>query len=285
MKARKLFAPQAAAGEDEGEILLYDVIGGWWGISAEAFRKELATLGTETVHVRINSPGGDAFEGAAIYNALREYDGRVITHVDGLAASMASVIALAGEEVRMARTAFYMIHEPWSAQMGKASDLRKTADLLDKVSDAVLVNTYQRKTGTKAEQIREWMAEETWFSGAEAKDAGFVDVLTDADEEEEDAVASAAALFDLSIFSHVPDSLVALAGSGERRPTERQIQRVLQQLGLSRTEARQMASAERGAQEQVVPADGSEGSRQVVPATGAKTGRSIALANMQLQPR
>ena len=188
------------------EILLYDEIG-FWGITAEEFRRELAAIDAPTIHLRINSPGGEVFDGMAIFNALREHPAHVITHIDGLAASMASIVALAADEVRMAENAFLMIHEPWSLVIGNAADLRKEAQVLDKLSGA-MAGIYRLASGATDEQVLAWMGEETWFSAAEALDAGFAhEVLS----EEPEAIKQAAALFDLSVFAHVPDVLVAAA--------------------------------------------------------------------------
>lgn len=228
-----------ALADDEAEILLYDEIGGWWGIQAEDIRRELSGLTAKTVHVRINSPGGSVFDGMAVYNAIREHTARIVTHIDGVAASMASVVALAGDEVRMSESAFFMIHEPWTITIGNAEQLRKDAALLDKIGGTA-AKIYQAKTGTTADEVREWMEAETWFTGQEAIDAGFVDAL-----ENQAEGAEPAALFDLSIFAHAPDALTR--GSGEaREPTTRDLERALRDAGLSRSEAARIVAARDG---------------------------------------
>lgn len=233
-----------ALAADEAEVLLYDEIGGWWGIQADDIRRELDGLAAKTVHVRINSPGGSVFDGMAVYNALREHDARIITHIDGLAASMASVIALAGDEVRMSESAFLMIHDPWTITIGDAEQLRKDAALLDKIGGQA-AHIYQAKTGATSDEVRGWMEAETWFTGQEAADAGFIDAI-DNPAEEDDAAAQVAALFDLSIFAHTPDALVTRGSGPRREPTTRDLERALRDAGLSRSEAARMVATREG---------------------------------------
>jgi hypothetical protein len=125
------------------------------------------------------------FEGLAIANALREHSARVVTHIDGLAASIASIIALAGAEIRMSDNAFFMIHDPWTIVVGNASEIRKQADVLEKIGGSLL-NEYVKRTGESKATVRDWMAAETWFDAQEALDAGFVDAI-DGDRPSDDA--------------------------------------------------------------------------------------------------
>lgn len=231
----------ASVNEDEAEIVLYDEIGGWWGVTAEQFRQELAGISAKTIHLRINSPGGSVFEALAMYNALREHEARVISHVDGLAASAATVVVLGADEVHMAANAFFMIHEPWVLSMGNADQLRKDADLLDKITGSI-VGMYRQKTQASDDEVREWMEAETWFTAEEAKAAGFVDLIDNG--EEEDLAGQAAALFDLSIYSKVPDALQA-RGSESKEPTTRELEKALRDAGLSRSAAARMVAAGR----------------------------------------
>ena len=177
---RRWYEIQNAA-SDEAEILIYDVIGdSFWSdsVSAKQFVDDLSGISGD-IHVRINSPGGDVFDGTAIYNALISHKGRVRTTVDGIAASMASVIAMAGETLTMPENAMMMIHDPWTMAVGNAAELRKTAEVLDK-SKLGLVAAYQAKTGLPSDEISAIMAEETWFTGAEAVERGFADNLGEA---------------------------------------------------------------------------------------------------------
>ena len=160
------------------EILLYDEIGGW-GITAKQFAQDLAACGdVSQINLRIHSPGGDVFAGMAIYNTLKAHPARVDVYIDGLAASMASVIAMAGDKVYMPTNAMMMIHKPWGAQGGDADDMRRYADLLDKV-EGTLVQAYVSKTGKSAEEIHALLKDETWMDGGEAVAAGFADQLID----------------------------------------------------------------------------------------------------------
>lgn len=214
-----------AAAEGEADVLLYDEIG-YWGVQAKPFLQELRALDVERINLRINSPGGSVFDGIAIANGLRQLDATVITHVDALAASIASVIALAGDEVRMADNAFLMIHEAWTISMGNASQLRADADLLDKIG-ASIVDAYVKKTGASVAKVTAWMKAETWFSAAEAKDEGFIDAI--------EGESAAAAEFDLSVFNHAPAALVRCE---ESEPGARELERALRDAGCSRAAAK-----------------------------------------------
>jgi len=157
---------------------LYDEIGGW-GITAKQFAEELTALGNvQNIEMRIHSPGGDVFEGMTIYNLLKGCSAYITCYVDGLAASMGSVIAMAADKIIMPENAFMMIHKPWGGQMGDADDMRKYAELLDKV-ESTLLNSYVQKTGKTEEEISDLLAEETWFTGSEAVAAGFADELSE----------------------------------------------------------------------------------------------------------
>lgn len=164
-----------AKAEAEADVFLYDEIGGF-GVNARDFISEIRASGAKKINLRINSPGGSVFDGLAIYNFLKEQD--VTVQIDGLAASIASIIAMAGKEVRIASNGFLMIHNPWGGAMGDSEEMRQTADLLDKIRDS-LVGTYAKKTGKDEETIKRWMDDETWFSAEEAKKNGFVDTITD----------------------------------------------------------------------------------------------------------
>lgn len=156
----------------EATIYVYDVIGKWY-IEATDIAKALAQIGdVETLNVRINSPGGDVIEARAIMTHLNAFKGTVIAHVDGWAASAASILMLASDEVRITKGAFVMIHNPWTFAIGDAREMRKTADILDKVT-AELVGDYVEATEQEEKQIREWMDDETWFTAEEAVAAGF----------------------------------------------------------------------------------------------------------------
>jgi ATP-dependent protease ClpP protease subunit len=166
------------------EIYIYDDIGPeWWGlIGAKTVLGELdkASKGAP-VTVRINSPGGDVVEAQAIYNALRRHSdagGQVIVEIDALAASAASYVAMAGDTIRIAENAMLMIHNAWTVAFGNASEMRSTADLLDKF-DGIITATYSSRVGTKStrQQIVDWMLAETWMTANEAVNRGFADEI------------------------------------------------------------------------------------------------------------
>ena len=159
----------------EATVYIYDVIGGWYGgVDAQSFVQQIADLEADVINVRINSPGGDVFDGRAIAQALQASKAKVIAHIDGLAASSASWIALAADEVVMAQGAFFMIHNSWTMNMGDKHTMTDAAKLLDKI-DASFVADYAARTGQPESQLVEWMNAETWFSADEAVKHGFAD--------------------------------------------------------------------------------------------------------------
>jgi len=173
----------AASETDPVEILIYDQIGkSFWddsGVGAKEFAQALKEIPHEKeIVVAINSPGGNVFDGLAIYHQLQARQSKVVTRVDGLAASIASVIAMAGRETRMPKNALLMIHDPSALAIGNAADMRKMADVLDK-NKSVLVGIYHAKTGKPTAEIEKEMTAETWFTGPEAKDGGYIDTVTD----------------------------------------------------------------------------------------------------------
>lgn len=186
-----------------GEIWLYDQIGGgFWdeGISAKSFQKELTALGKiTTINLRINSPGGDVFDGLAIYNQLKGHPARVVVDIDGLAASIASVIAMAGDEIRMAGNAMMMIHDPHGVAIGGSSEMMRVAALLDQVKGN-LADTYAARTGNQRSMVETWMADETWLTADAAVQMGFADAVT-----QEQRVAASFSL--VQNYRKVPDAL------------------------------------------------------------------------------
>ena len=168
-----------AKANDTAEISIYDEIG-FWGVSAASFAQNLKSCGNnlKQINLHIHSPGGDVFDGIAIYNLLKNHPANVIVYIDGLAASMASVIAMAGNEVIMPENAMMMIHKPWGIQGGDAEDMRKYADLLDKVENT-LIPAYATKTGKTPEELAEMLSAETWLNGKECVEQGFADKLAE----------------------------------------------------------------------------------------------------------
>jgi len=184
---------------DEAHVYLYDIIDAWWGVSAQMMVDALQAAAGRTVHLHINSPGGDVFESVAMASAITAHDGDVIVHIDGIAASAATRVALAGKEVRIADSGLLMIHNAWTLAWGNAEEIRKTAELLDKV-DTGIVADYVRKTGATDQQVRDWMAAETWFTAQEALDNKFVDAIDSTTQQ--DATNNKA--WDLSAYENAP---------------------------------------------------------------------------------
>lgn len=169
----------AAAGQDP-ELLIYDDIGPSWAgmVDGDSVIRALKQLPSnhKRVIVRLNSPGGDVFEGFAIYNALARHPAEVVIEVDALAASAASIIAMAGDKIRMAANSMMMIHRAWTIAWGNALELTDVVALLEKV-DANLVETYVARTGQKAADVQGWLDAETWMTAAEAVERGFADEI------------------------------------------------------------------------------------------------------------
>ena len=183
-----------AKANGEAEILIYGVIGGGFfgeGITAKDFQKELKALPkeTKTINVRINSPGGSVFDGWTIFNLLKQHPAKVITHVDGLAASIASIIALAGDKIIMGQGAEMMIHQAWTFAMGNKKELQGMVDRLYSLDDQ-LINAYMKKTKKTRPEIEAAVEAETWYNADQAIDFGL------ADEKAEDTYAIAASLLD-----------------------------------------------------------------------------------------
>jgi ATP-dependent protease ClpP protease subunit len=159
---------------DEAEVMLYDEVGGWLGATADEFINDLRGITAPKILLRVNSPGGSVTEGIAIANALRSHPANVTVQVDGVAASIASVIAMAGDHVRMMPNALLMVHEASGLCVGEAADMIKMAELLDKISDNIAGAYAARAGGTEAEW-RQVMKNETWYRGEEAVAAGLAD--------------------------------------------------------------------------------------------------------------
>lgn len=173
--ARQWYAFSRVA-EDTDEATIYDEIG-LFGVTADSFIRDLKKSTASNLTVRINSPGGDVFDGIAITNALREHAGTVTVVVDGYAASIASIIMLGGDRVIAAPNSYVMIHNPWTVVAGDANELRKQADVLTKI-EGTLADEYAAKTKRSADQIKAAMAQETWFNAQEALDFGLIDEIS-----------------------------------------------------------------------------------------------------------
>lgn len=217
--------------DETTEVFIYDALGGGFFMdnpTAELV-KEISAIETAEILVRINSPGGAVFDGVAIYNSLMQHDARVTTQIDGIAASIASVIAEAGEEITMLRGTQFMIHKPLMFAGGNADDFRQIVTLLDDIENGI-VDIYRTRASLSDKAIRDAMEAETWYSPEDALDAGFVTAIADTPEAAENR-------FDLSaIFDNVPEDL-------RPDPTIRDIERMFRQGGVSRSKSERMAVA------------------------------------------
>ncbi len=201
-----------------GELFLYGEISdtSWFGdeVTPAQFQKDLAALGDiSALDIYVNSPGGDIFAGFSIYNILRRHKAGKTVHVDGLAASAASVIAMAGDTIKMPENATLMIHNAWTYTGGGAEDLRRTADELERLNGQI-ADIYAARTGKDKDEIAAMMSAETWMSGAEAKEAGFADELIE--NKKIAACANMGKYF--ALYKHAPDMNEPDNG-GEIQPT------------------------------------------------------------------
>lgn len=204
---RKLFAAEpagryevtAAADGSKARVQIFGAIGDWWeGLDASTLASQINALDAGEIEVHLNSPGGIAFDGIAIHNALRQHAATVHVVVDGLAASAASIVAMAGDTVTMSRGSQMMVHNASGICMGQADDMRQVATVLDKVS-ASLADIYAARAGGTAADWRPVMDAETWFTASEAVDAGLADNVEKTGKDDTAAKASA---FDLTIFAY-----------------------------------------------------------------------------------
>jgi ATP-dependent Clp endopeptidase proteolytic subunit ClpP len=215
--ARRWFDISASAESDDAQVMIYDYIG-WGGVEAKDFVARLHEIKASRITVSINTPGGDVFEGLSIYNALRSHGAHITTRVDGIAASIGSIIALAGDKVLMHEASFLMIHNAWGFVIGSAKDMREMAETLDKVSES-LRDIYVKRTGKTASEVQKLMDDETWFTAQEAVDAKMADeILTGGG-------VQARVEFDLSSYSRVPAPLVASSSSESARVQEEGLRR------------------------------------------------------------
>lgn len=228
-----------AAATDDNTISVFDVIGqDYWsgeGVTAKRIAAALRAIGERDVVVNINSPGGDMFEGLAIYNLLREHKGSVTVKVLGVAASAASIIAMAGDEIQVARAGFLMIHNAWIYAAGNRHDFRAYADYLEPF-DASMADVYVARTSQALKDVQKMMDGETWIGGTAAIEQGFADSLLESDEiavGEEKASALAVRRVEnalrasgmprteaMRLISDFKASLRDAAGPGERDATD-----------------------------------------------------------------
>lgn len=223
MKANNLNFRVAVSG-DRAEILLYDIIGEdiFGGVGAKQFAAELANAkAAKTIDLRINSPGGDAFVAFTMYNLLKSQRAEINVFIDGLAASAASVVAMAGDTIEIAKNGMLMIHRAWTVVAGNAADFHRQAATLEKVDESI-VNIYADQTGGDTAGLLEQMSAETWLNAADALEQGFVDRIG-----QQQAVA-ACIRADLFNYKHIPpELLVAEPVEAEAIPYHQQLRQDL----------------------------------------------------------
>ena len=200
-----------ASDENDNTIGIYDPIGyDYWddsGVTAKRISAALRSLDGADVVVNINSPGGDVFEGLAIYNLFREYKGHVTVRVLGVAASAASFIAMAADEIQIARAGFFMIHNAWTGVWGNRNDLRETADFLEQIDDTI-ADIYHVRSGLSMDELKADMDKERWINGRDAIDSGFADAFLPSDVVVEDTKNFTKE----KVAAHKADILLAKAG-------------------------------------------------------------------------
>ncbi len=215
---------------DRAEIWIYEMIGeDFWtggGVTAKNFQKELSEIKASQIDLHINSPGGGVFDGITIYNLLKQHPANITTYIDGLAASIASVIALAGDKVIMAENALYMIHNPTGLAMGTATDMRSLADVLDKIA-GTMITTYVGKSKKSETEIKTMLDEETWMNAAEALEAGFIDEISG--EMDMAACAKFVPAMAKAGFKHIPKEITAM----KEIPEEKDLDHALRDAGCS----------------------------------------------------
>lgn len=199
-KGRGFFRAEKQS-DDQSTLYLYDVIVSdpfWGGVDAETFVKTLNSIKEPVIHLRINSPGGDVFAAQAMAMAVREHPSKIIAHVDGYAASAATFPVISADESYINKSGMFMIHNAWTIAMGNAEDLIEQAGLLERI-DNILAADYAVKAGKTIDEVRAWMAAETYFFGQEAVDAGFVNAVS------ADAVKNKLH-WDLSAYANPPET-------------------------------------------------------------------------------
>lgn len=222
---------------DSPTIYIYDSIGKY-NVAAKDFVNELNSIKAKELTIRMHSPGGNVFDGMTIFNAIEEHPAVVKGQVDGMCASICSVIAMACDSLTMAKGSMMMIHNASGGCLGNAGEMRKTADVLDQI-DTILVKTYQGKTGMPMKEIKKMMDEETWMNAETAKKHGFCD-----------CVGNQAAIknsIDLSGFSNVPEEAKVFFNEKDIEPvTERELEQLLRDAGVSNSRAKAAVAAIKG---------------------------------------
>lgn len=214
--------------DEEAEVFIYSYIG-WPFNDAGDFAKALSAMKQSKITVRVNSPGGDALDGVAMFNAIKAHPSKIITRIEALAASAASYIAVAGQEKQAYKNTMIMIHEPMVGVAGNQHELRGVADILTQLNEN-MIDMYADNTNVGKRDLKAMLKAETWMTAKQAKEKGFIDTIIEAG-------SSAHAAFDLSMFANYPGGKTAPVKTGE--PTIRDIETLLRDAGgLSKDKAK-----------------------------------------------
>jgi len=221
---------KAQAG-DTAEVFIFDVIG-WPFNDVGGLIRSMAVEKDKPILARINSPGGDVWDGMSLLNAFANHPGGVTVRIEGLAASMASIVAMGGRKVEAYQNTMFMVHNAWTVMGGDHNVMREVADIIEKISGQML-DVYTGKTKTGKKEMKQMMDDETWMTAKEAEAKGFIDTVLTSGK-------GAKGQFDLSVFAHVPDG-IAEEQEG-RELTRKETEHALRKAGASREYARAMAA-------------------------------------------
>ncbi len=228
--------------EEIPDMYIYDQIGqDWWGdgLSPLDFISEVKKIKTDKFNLHINSPGGFVYDGLTVYNGLNVLDKYITVYIDGIAASMASVVAMVGDNIIMPVNADFMLHDPWSCMCGTADNFEKEAKELRRLKDSIL-GIYVARTSATKEELSKLMSEESWISGTDALELGLADEIIENKK-------AAACVFDLNIFESVPEHHMKLNIAKNKRNLEQ----ALRDAGYSHSEAKKIAGGQRDAENKI----------------------------------
>ena len=223
---------KAQAG-DTMEVFIFDVIG-WPFTDISGLVRSMAAEKDKPILARINSPGGDVFDGMSLFNAFANHPGGVTVRIEGLAASMASIVAMGGRKIEAYQNTMFMIHNAWAVMVGDHNAMREGADILEKISGQML-EVYTGKTKSGKKDMKEMMDGETWLTAKEAEAKGFIDTVLTSGK-------AAKAAFDLSMFTHVPDEIQG-EGNSHQILTGFDVERILKNGGAPKGFAKAVAAA------------------------------------------
>jgi len=227
-----------ALSDDETELFVFDILGFPFN-DINAMIRDISGIKSNNLLVRLNSPGGDIIDTFALYQALKNHESKVTVRIESLAASAASVLAMAGKEIQAYQSSLMMIHNSWVVAVGNRFDLQDTADILEKI-DTNMQDIYTAKTKIGKREMSDMLKSETWLNAKEMKDKGFIDTILESGK-------PAKAAFDLSIFANYPECLTRNIDN-HHEPTEREIEKALRDVGVSQNKAKAMIAGSKKAE-------------------------------------